>query len=168
MVAKHGDRSVFAGTDGAAWMRNGTTGQISAVRVDPNDAALDEIDISTDAGTLTCSRGSFDREQGGIDLAYAVTSYAVQGSTTNVSTSAITASTRRSEMYVDMTRGRHQNQLFGTRPVVAAADDDRHLPTLDAELPYASEPDRLAGTARQRLSGRGMERAPTGEAISPE
>ncbi len=55
VVAKHGDRSVFAGTDGAAWMRNGTTGQISAVRVDPNDAALDEIDISTDAGTLTCS-----------------------------------------------------------------------------------------------------------------
>ncbi len=84
-------------------------------------------------------RGSFDREQGGIDLAYAVTSYAVQGSTTNVSTSAITASTRRSEMYVDMTRGRHQNQLFGTRPVVAAADDDRHLPTLDAELPDALE-----------------------------
>jgi len=120
VVAKHGDRSIFVGTDRSAWMRNGTTGRVSTVRLDPNNGERDEIDISTDAGTLTCSRATFDREHGGIDLSYAMTSYGVQGSTTDVSTSAITASTGRSEMYVDMTRGRHQNQLFGTRPVVAA------------------------------------------------
>ena len=152
VVAKHGDRSIFVGTDRSAWMRNGTTGRVSTVRLDPDNPERDEIDISTDAGTLTCSRGTFDRQQGGIDLAYAMTSYGVQGSTMDVSTSAITASTGRSEMYVDMTRGRHQNQLFGTRPVVAASDDDRHLPTLDTELPEALEARLARGVGATALS----------------
>lgn len=110
--------------------------------------------ISTDDRTLTCSRGTFDREQGGIDLAYAMTSYGVQGSTMDVSTSVVTASTGRSEIYVDMTRGRHQNQLFGTRPVVAASDDDRHLPTLDTELPEGARSEGTGRSAPARRSKR--------------
>ena len=55
-------------------------------------------------------------------------------------------------MYVDMTRGRHQNQLFGTRPVVAASDDDRHLPTLDTELSEALEARLARGVGATALS----------------
>ncbi len=53
VVAKHGDRSIFVGTDRSAWMRNGTTGRVSTVRLDPDNAERDEIDISTRIGPPT-------------------------------------------------------------------------------------------------------------------
>jgi hypothetical protein len=60
----------------------------------------------------------------------------VQGATNDVSTSAITASRSRSELHVDITRGRHHNQIYGTRPVHgdAATDLDEHLLRLANEL----------------------------------
>ncbi len=115
-------------------MRNGTTGRVAAVRLNEHDPAHDEIDITTADGTLTCPRAVFDRPRGGVDLAYSVTSYTVQGSTRDVSTSTVTPTTNRSELYVDITRGRHNNQLYGTRPVEGADDLDEHLPTLQQEL----------------------------------
>ncbi len=54
------------------------------------------------------------RTEVGIDHAYALTSYAVQGSTHDVSTSRIDATTTRAETYVDITRGRHANHLYLT------------------------------------------------------
>ncbi len=91
VVARHGDRSIHPVADRNGWMRNGTTGQIVDIRASKNTPRGDEIDIATADGTITCTRPTFDRSDGGIDLAYAVTSYAVQGATHDVSTSAITA-----------------------------------------------------------------------------
>ncbi len=134
VVARHGDRMVHPVDDRGGWMRNGTTGRVVAVRTHPTAPDGDEIDIATAAGILTCDRATFDRSSGGIDLAYAVTSYAVQGATNDVSTSAITASTSRSEMYVDITRGRHHNQLYATRPIPEDTDTEQHLPRLTSDL----------------------------------
>ncbi|WP_395161189.1 hypothetical protein, partial [Ilumatobacter sp.] len=89
VVARHGDRKIHPIGNRNGWMRNGTTGPVADVRTDPTAPDGDEIDVATSDGTITCDRGTFDRPDGGIDLAYAVTSYAVQGATDDVSTSAI-------------------------------------------------------------------------------
>lgn len=136
VVARHGDRSIHPPDSRDAWMRNGTTGVVTSVQTHDSSPDLDEIGIATAGGMIVCTRSTFDRTNGGIDLAYAVTSYAVQGATNDVSTSAVTASTSRSELYVDITRGRHHNQLHGTRPVSGDGDADleEHLPRLASEL----------------------------------
>ena len=132
VIARHGDRSVHPAGNPTAWMRNGTTGRIVAVH--PGSTAGDDrITIDTAGGTIVCGRAVFDRRRGGIDLGYAVTSYAVQGSTRDASTSAITATTARSELYVDITRGRDSNQLYATR-TADTTDAEAHLPQLDPEL----------------------------------
>lgn len=134
VVARHGDRTIHPVGNRNGWMRNGTTGRVVDVRTDTMVHEGDEIDVVTCDGIITCDRAAFDRSDGGIDLAYAVTSYAVQGATNDVSTSAITASTSRSELYVDITRGRHENQLYGTRPVAGDIDTEQHLPRVENEL----------------------------------
>ena len=134
VLARHGDRTVHPEENRDGWLRNGMRGVIVDVRHDQRSPDNDEIDMLTTGGVITCSRSTFDRSDGGIDLAYAVTSYAVQGATNNVSTSAIGPTTNRSELYVDITRGRNSNQLYGTRPVADPSDTEQHLPRLTTEL----------------------------------
>jgi hypothetical protein len=131
-MARHGDRSIHPPGQPEAWMRNGTTGRITNV----NPGAIadgDTVDVDTVSGVLTVPREVFDRPGGGIDLSYAVTSYAVQGSTRDVSTSVATAATSRRELYVDITRGRHDNKVYGTINA-PPGDSDEHLPTLPRPL----------------------------------
>ena len=77
--------------------------------------------------------------------------YAVQGSTRTASTSAITATTARSELYVDITRGRDSNQLYGTR-VTGDGDSEAHLPRLDGELIPTLHRHLARGTVRTALA----------------
>ncbi len=163
VIARHGDRAIHPPGESDAWMRNGTTGRI--VGVHPGiTAAEDRIDIDTAGGTITCGRNVFDRRRGGIDLGYAVTSYAVQGSTSDASTSAVTISTARSELYVDMTRGRHRNQLYATRTTAVDATD-AHLPQVAGDVipalqqklarqpaptPFGRNPGALPASTRRR------------------
>ena len=57
----------------------------------------------------------------------------MQGSTRDVSTSVATAATSRRELYVDITRGRHDNKVYGTINA-PPGDTDEHLPTLPRHL----------------------------------
>jgi hypothetical protein len=75
-------------------------------------------------GTIDVPRSDFDghrtaarrrRRDIGLDHAYAVTSYAVQGTTRAVSTSRIAPTATRAETYVDITRGQTANHLDLTR-----------------------------------------------------
>ncbi|MGB3409938.1 MAG: hypothetical protein WBA45_01970 [Microthrixaceae bacterium] len=77
----------------------------------------------------------------GIDHAYALTSYAVQGSTRSVSTSRVDATATRAETYVDITRGRDENHLCLT----AATDplDGEALPRVPAAPADVAVADRL-------------------------
>jgi hypothetical protein len=133
VIARHGDRRIHPAGNPDAWMRNGTTGTITNIAVG-DTAADDRVTISTAAGILELPRRVFDRRRGGLDHSYAVTSYAVQGATRTRSTSAITASTTRAELYVDITRGQRSNKVYGTRRHRTGDDRDRHLPTLDRDL----------------------------------
>lgn len=135
VIARHGDRRIHPDGEPDAWLRNGTSGTITAV--EHGDTPTDDrIEITTDDGDIfRCARAVFDRARGGVDLRYAVTSYAVQGETRDVSTSALTASTSRAELYVDITRGRQSNKLYATRTVASHDDDrDRWLPALERHL----------------------------------
>ena len=151
VIARHGDRRVHPEGSPTAWMRNGTTGRIVVVHRGERPAD-DRVIVHIAGGLLDCRRAVFDHRRGGLDLAYAVTSYAVQGSTRSASTSAVSPTTARSELYVDITRGRASNQLYATRRVGEETDTEPHLPRLDPEL-LAGLRQRLArGQARTALA----------------
>jgi conjugative relaxase-like TrwC/TraI family protein len=156
VVARMAARHLHVAGDPNAYVRNGATGTITAVTTDP-DPARESVEVCFDEiGPITLPRGFVDEHDGpgrrrdvGIDHAYAVTSYAVQGATFDQSTSRIDEGATRSETYVDITRGRTANHLFITR----APDplDGEHLPKApDAHLRH---------TVADRLHRSGPERA---------
>lgn len=133
VVARHGDRSIHPDGRPDAWMRNGTTGHI--VGIEPGDTTRhDRLVVRGEAGDFTVDRSSFDRRRGGLDLGYAVTSYGVQGSTRRDSTAAITPTTSRAELYVDITRGQRSNRLIGTATGISGEAVEGHLPSISDKL----------------------------------
>lgn len=122
VVARMAARHLHVPGHPDAYLRNGATGTVTAVcpgRVPAGDRLRVDVD---GIGPIEIPRGFFDEHDGpggrrdvGIDHAYAVTSYAVQGATYTTSTSRIDERASRSETYVDITRGRNANRLFVTR-----------------------------------------------------
>ncbi len=156
VVARIGDRTLFPTGHPADYVRNGATGTVVALRKQRNDRA-DRIVVAFDhLGRIELPRSFFDEHGGsrgrrevGLDHAYAVTSYAVQGSTFAESTSRIDENASRSETYVDITRGRSANHLYLTRSI----------DPLDGErLPKAPSPP-IEVSVGSRLAGSGPERA---------
>lgn len=133
VIARRPARDLHPPEQRNAYLRNGAHGTITALRRSRRPAD-DTITVAFDGiGEIDVPRSFFDghptgtgETDVGLDHAYAVTSYAVQGSTGAVSTSRIDERSRRSEAYVDVTRGVDANHLYLTR----AADplDDEHLP----------------------------------------
>jgi hypothetical protein len=102
-------------------------------------------------GVVDVPREFFDdrhrngRRDAGLDHAYALTSYAVQGATFDASTSHIDENSTRAEAYVDVTRGRLSNRLYATRREDAL--DGEHLPK--------APPPPLEATLAAKLAKRG-------------
>jgi ATP-dependent exoDNAse (exonuclease V) alpha subunit len=134
VTARAPNRELHVEGDRHAYVRNGALGTVVAVHPDRTDNARDTLTVDFDGiGRIDIPRSFFDHHQArsgrsevGIDHAYALTSYAVQGSTRDVSTSRVDATATRAETYVDITRGRHANHLYLT----AATDplDGESLP----------------------------------------
>ena len=135
-------------------MRNGALGTIVAVHHDRRDSGRDTLTVDFDGlGHIDIPRAFFDvhrtragRPEVGIDHAYALTSYAVQGSTRDVSTSRVDATATRAETYVDITRGRHANHLY----LAATADPLNgealpRVPAAPADLAVAERLHRSTG-----------------------
>ncbi|MBL8778318.1 MAG: relaxase domain-containing protein [Acidimicrobiales bacterium] len=125
ITARAPNRDLHVEGDRRAYVRNGALGTVVAVhqdRRDRRDRSLDTLTVEFDGiGPIEIPRSFFDlhrtpagRPEVGIDHAYALTSYAVQGSTRDVSTSRVDATATRAETYVDITRGRHENHLYLT------------------------------------------------------
>ena len=122
ITARAPNRDLHVDGDRHAYVRNGALGTITATRCDPDQPDQDTLTVEfDDIGTIDLSRSFFDlhrtssgRAEVGIDHAYALTSYAVQGSTRSVSTSRVDATATRAETYVDITRGRDANHLYLT------------------------------------------------------
>ncbi len=121
VTARTPSRQLHVDGNRAAYVRNGALGTIAAIdHGDQPDG--DTITVDFDGiGTIELPRSFFDHHTSrgghsevGIDHAYALTSYAVQGSTSEVSTSRVDATATRAETYVDITRGRLANHLYLT------------------------------------------------------
>jgi hypothetical protein len=119
-------------------------------------------------GPIEVPRAFFDRHlnagrlEVGIDHAYALTSYAVQGSTSPTSTSRLDATASRAEAYVDITRGRDENHLYLT--VAVDPLDGEHLPRLPPPPADEAVTDRLH---RSRTEVTAYEIAPPGHLGPP-
>ena len=122
ITARAPNRDLHVEGDRHAYVRNGALGTITATHCDPERPERDSLTVDFDGiGTIHLPRSFFDlhrtrtgRAEVGIDHAYALTSYAVQGSTHSVSTSRVDATATRAETYVDITRGRETNHLYLT------------------------------------------------------
>jgi ATP-dependent exoDNAse (exonuclease V) alpha subunit len=122
ITARAPNRGLHVDGDRKAYVRNGALGTITAVHPHRRDRAKDTLTVDFDGiGHIDIPRSFFDhhrtlagRPEVGIDHAYALTSYAVQGSTRDTSTSRVDATATRAETYVDITRGRHANHLYLT------------------------------------------------------
>lgn len=122
ITARAPNRDLHVEGDRHAYVRNGAIGTVVAVHQDHRANLGDTLTVAFDGiGLIEIPRSFFDlhrtsagRPEVGIDHAYALTSYAVQGSTHDISTSRVDATATRAETYVDITRGRHENHLFLT------------------------------------------------------
>ena len=125
VIARTPDRDLHPPGQPDAYVRNGALGTVLALH--PGARPVDDtITVAFDGiGTIDLPRSYFDehrtaarrrRRDVGLDHAYAVTSYAVQGATRAVSTSRIDPTATRAEAYVDITRGQTANHLYLTRP----------------------------------------------------
>ncbi len=156
VVARRGDRTLHPSGRPREYVRNGANGTVVAVNTQRNQEE-ETIRVAFDnLGEVELPRAFFDehprpggRTDVGLDHAYAVTSYAVQGATFAESTSRIDENASRSETYVDITRGRSANHLYLTRSVDPL--DGEHLPK--------APPIPIAASVAARLSSSGPERA---------
>lgn len=123
VVARRGNRDLHVHGDRHAYVRNGATGTVVGLR-HGGSKSQDRIAVAFDGvGTVTLPRTFFDehcfprsaRRDVGLDHAYAVTSYSVQGATHEASTSRLDEGATRAEAYVDITRGRSANHVYLSR-----------------------------------------------------
>jgi conjugative relaxase-like TrwC/TraI family protein len=149
VVARMGDRGLHPPGQPGAYVRNGARGTVIAVQHGADAADQLLIDFQ-DLGAITVPRAFFDehtdpwgRTDVGIDHAYAVTSYAVEGLTFRESSSHVDPQSTRPEVYVDITRGRDANHVFVTR-----ADDP-----LDGERLPAVPDAAVVNQLQERLAG---------------
>lgn len=156
VVARMGDRRLHPTDRPANYVRNGAHGTITAVHPTP-DPAHDRITVDfADLGVIDLPRSFFDEHQDpwgrvdvGLDHAYAITSFAVEGQTYHQSSSHVDPRSSRPEVYVDITRGRDANHIFLTR-----AEDH-----LDGERLPAPPPDPERRQLEDRLARSGPEPA---------
>jgi conjugative relaxase-like TrwC/TraI family protein len=138
VTARAPNRDLHPPGDRTSYVRNGALGTITFIHPGRRSRQRDTITVDFDGiGIINVPRTFFDhhctragRTEVGIDHAYALTSYAVQGSTRDVSTSRVDATATRAEAYVDITRGRLANHLYLT----SASDplDGEALPRVPA------------------------------------
>jgi ATP-dependent exoDNAse (exonuclease V) alpha subunit len=149
VTARAPNRQLHVEGDQHAHVRNGALGTIVAIHRDCRDRAREALTVDfDDIGCIDIPRCFFDhhrsatgRSEVGIDHAYALTSYAVQGATHDISTSRVDATATRAETYVDITRGRRENHLYLT----AATDplDGEALPRVPPAPADAAVAERL-------------------------
>ena len=128
VVARRPARHLHRHGEPRSYVRNGSRGKVTAVGADSLTVDFEILGaIEVPRSFLEEHRDSRGRAGVGVDYGYALTSYAVQGATLPASSSAVTAGARRRELYVNLTRGRHDNHLFVAAPADGLAGEG-HLP----------------------------------------
>ena len=174
VTARAPNRELHVDGDRTAYVRNGALGTVTATHKHTRARRADTITVDFDGiGVIELPRGFFDhhrttsgRTEVGIDHAYALTSYAVQGSTRDVSTSRVDATATRAETYVDITRGRLANHLYLT----SASDPlgGEALPRVPASPADEAVAQRLRGSSGELTAWELVHRtqsSPPGQAV---
>jgi hypothetical protein len=155
VIARKGDRHLRA--DGAPrdrWVRNGTLGRVLSVSDDHLMVRFERF------GTVRVPRSYLETElsggiRGGLQHAYALTTYAAEGKTFAVATPLITDASSREGLYVSITRGQFELRAVIVRRNVLTPPmtDDDEMPVLRDETRTrvaiartleAATPERLA------------------------
>lgn len=135
VIARRPARTLHPAGQPERFIRNGSRGRVTGpicntaggtVGLTVHFDTLGTIDVPV--SYIQAHRDHRDRAVPGLDYGYALTSYAVQGATLPVSSSAITPGARRRELYVNLTRGQRDNHLFVTGPSDPLAGEG-HLPS---------------------------------------
>lgn len=140
VIAKQPRRDLHVTDQPDRYVRNGSVGTITntsperqVMTVDFDGVGAIEIPATflNDDSNEDCGKAGRGGPSGrpGLEHAYAVTSYAVQGATFPRSTSIITPASSQAELYVDITRGRTDNTII-TIHLPVERDDEPHLPRL--------------------------------------
>lgn len=133
VVARIGDRTLH-GERTEDYVANGTAGVVVGV-----DTKADTITVDFgDRGTHHLDRAYFDAQprepdgkvRAGLDLRYAITSHGVQGATFDRIVSILRGGATMAEAYVNITRGRHANQVITVAPT-QDPDTEAFLPTIE-------------------------------------
>ena len=103
IVAKAPNRELHPNSQPDLYVRNGSTGTVTATHDDHLTIDFDDI------GTLDVPATAINT--GFIDLSYSLTSLGVQGATFPLSHSAISVGATQNEVVVNMSRGKHDNVL---------------------------------------------------------
>ena len=149
VVARMGARPLHPEGRPGDYVRNGAHGTVVAVHPGrcPEDDRI-SVDFE-DLGVIDLPRGFFDEHRDpwgrvdvGLDHAYAVVSYAVEGLTYDESSSHVDPGSTRPEVYVDITRGRDANHVFLTRAQDLLAGE--RLPAVPQDLERRQLAQRLA------------------------
>jgi ATP-dependent exoDNAse (exonuclease V) alpha subunit len=175
VTARAPNRTLHVAGNPRAYVRNGALGTIVAVHRAPDTPRDDSVTVDFNGiGIIDLPRRFFDlhrttagRPEVGIDHAYALTSYAVQGSTRSVSTSRVDATATRAETYVDITRGRDENHLYLT--VASDPLDGEALPRVPpapADVAVAERLHRSTGELTAWELAHPAEPAAIGQAVS--
>lgn len=152
LVARRPSRDLHPPGAPERYIRNGSLGSVAALDPDGPDPAL-LVDFA-DLGRIRLPLSFVaphtygDKTVAGAEHAYALTSYAIQGTTNNQSSSRIDPRSTRAETYVDITRGRRANHLYITD--LPDRLDGEQLPTL--------APDPILTRLARRLTDSGPER----------
>lgn len=116
VIAKQPARNLRSQT--GEYIRNGSTGVITDIT--KQGLTIDFEDI----GTITVPP-HWAMTSRSLDLAYAMTSFSIQGATNDASTSVITPGASHAELLVNLTRGRHENVVFDVRSAAEAGRPPR-------------------------------------------
>lgn len=115
IITRRNDRRL---RNSRAWVRNGDTWTITAVR---DDGSVTIRPTGRRRGGAIVLPASYVAEH--VDLGYAVTAHRAQGVTTDTAHVLVEPSTTRENLYVAMTRGRHSNRAY---VVFDRPDDHQH------------------------------------------
>lgn len=134
VIARAPNRQLHPADDRSVYIRNGTTGTVTAIHGEPGTESL-TVDFKN-RGEITVPHEWLTAELrpgliGGLAPAYAVTSHAAQGDTYRTGRIIATDTASTEAVYVGLTRGTHDARIYTVRSEPHTADTDPRLPRIE-------------------------------------
>jgi conjugative relaxase-like TrwC/TraI family protein len=136
ILTRHNDRRL--GVSGTDWVKNGDRWSVTALRP---SGALHVRHLHS--GLQVTLPAAYVAEH--VELGYATTVHAAQGSTADVMHGILTGSEDRQLLYTMLTRGRAENHLHLITEPTPSDTDEQFLPGIDEHLTAVETLDRIIG-----------------------